>query len=192
MELVGIQHDLIEGRITEGQRFAFLDPCRSRLGRCDVDLVLAAGCDRGTQLSHDVLFIQDVDEPVVIFLRDEVAAVLIDTFLQNIADLTEVGAQSLQHAFPVLIGGTTGFLFRFIGRLIRFARARGVDRLGELMLHCFLSLHSGDFTAHVHDFLLHFVVGCGILVGEGSLVCSVGLSKIASRRQCLISLLHQF
>ena len=39
MELVGIQNDLIEGGITEGQFAAFLDPCCSGLGACDVDLM---------------------------------------------------------------------------------------------------------------------------------------------------------
>ena len=192
MELICIQHDLVEGCITEGESAAFLNPRCSRLGRCNVDLVLAAGSDRGAEATHDVLLVQHIDEPVVVFLRNEVAAVLVDAFLQNIADLAEVGAQRLQHTLAVLVRGATGFLFRLGRGLIGSAGDRGVDRLGELLLHSFLPLHSGDFTAHVHDFLLHLVVGCGILIGEDALVGAVGLGKIASRRKCLISSLHQF
>ena len=46
MELVRVENDLVEGRIAEGERCAFLDPrCRGLRGR-DVDLVLSARRDR--------------------------------------------------------------------------------------------------------------------------------------------------
>ena len=92
VQLVGIQQDLGEGGIGELERTAFLDPCGGRLGGRDIDLVLTGSGDHMAQAAHDVLLRQGLNQAAVILLGHEVAAIGIHAFLQNVADLTEVGA----------------------------------------------------------------------------------------------------
>ncbi len=191
VQLVGVHQDLGEGGVGELERAAFLDPRGGGLGGRDVDLVLAGGRDDVAELAHDVLLLQGVDQPVVVLLRHEVAAVRVHALLQDVADLAEVGAQSLQHAASVLVGCATG--------LCRCGAASGhglsgqgrVDGLGELALHVLLTLHAGNLSAHVHDLLLHLVVGLVVLVGQGALVSAVGLREVACGLKRLTSLLHK-
>ena len=67
-----------------------------------------------TQAAHDVLLGQGLDQAAVILLGNEVAAVCVHTFLQNIADLSEVGAQGGQHSLSVFIGCTPGLDLRLL------------------------------------------------------------------------------
>ena len=116
MQFVGIKQNLSKGCITERQRTAFLNPCGSRLGGGNVNLVLAGGADDISERAHDVFFLKHLDESIVIFLRYQVTAVGINAFLQNIGNLLEVGSESLEHAVLILIRGTAALYRRVSSR----------------------------------------------------------------------------
>lgn len=113
---MGIKQDLREGGIPEGQRPAFLDPCGSGPGGGNVDLVLPGGGDDVAEGTHDVFFGMHIDKAGVVFLRHQVAAVRIHAFLKNIGNLLEVGAKSLEHAFPVFVRGAAALCPGVMGR----------------------------------------------------------------------------
>ena len=84
MELVSIQDYLVEGGIAEGESLTLLNPCCRRLRCSDIDLVLTGRGDGGSKTSEDVLFSQLVDKTGVPFLRNQVSAVRVIPFLEDI------------------------------------------------------------------------------------------------------------
>ena len=191
MELVGIQQNLVEGRIRKLKCAAFLNPCCSRLSRCNIDFVLARSGNLMAQLTHDVLFIQNIDKTMVIFLRNKVAAIGIDTFLQDIRYLTEVGTKCLKHASLIFIRSTTG-LYRLFSSSNRLRSERLVYRLIELRLQCFLSFQTSDFLAKVSDFLFHSGVGRIILGSKSTFLGTVRIKKCLCSIPCSVALFTQF
>nr|DAD76428.1 MAG TPA: hypothetical protein [Siphoviridae sp. ctP6p7] len=191
MEFVRIQKDLTEGRIRKLKCAAFLNPCCSRLGRCNIDFVLAGSGNLMAQLTHDVLFIQNIDKTMVIFLRNKVAAIGIDTFLQDVGYLTEVGTKCLKHTSLIFIRSTTG-LCRLLSCSNRLRSERLVYRLIELCLQCFLSFQTSDFFAKVSDFLFHSGVGCIILGSKSTFLGTVRIKKCLCSIPCSVALFTQF
>ena len=191
MELVGIQQNLVEGRIRKLKCAAFLNPCCSRLGRCNIDFVLAGSGNLMAQLTHDVLFIQNINKAMVIFLRNKVAAIDIDTFLQDIGYLTEIGTKCLKHTSFIFIRSTTG-LCRLLSSSDRLRSERLVYRLIELCLQCFLSFQTSDFLAKVSNFLFHSGVGRIILGSKSTFLGTVRIKKCFCSIPCSVALFTQF
>ena len=161
MELVRVENNLVERRIAEGERCAFLDPrCRRLRGR-DVDLVLATRRDRRRQGAQDVLLAEDVDEALVVFLWHKITAACIRAFLQHVLNLAKVRAQRLEHCGAVGIARPALFVFSkrrtwHIGdcRRRRFCHFRIENRL---------TLHALDILAERENLILHLLVRLGIL-----------------------------
>ena len=138
MEFVRIQKDLTEGRIRKLKCAAFLNPCCSRLGRCNIDFVLAGSGNLMAQLTHDVLFIQNIDKTMVIFLRNKVAAIGIDTFLQDVRQVTGVrgmlGFTGTYQGRPISVMGS-GMGMPSIGiysyELFKFYDVDNIIRIGS-------------------------------------------------------------
>ena len=191
VQLVGIQQNLGEGGIGELERTAFLDPCGGRLGGCDVNLVFTGSGNHIAQAAHDVFLGQSLNQTAVILLGHQIAAVRIDTLLQDIADLAEVGAQSGQHTIAVFIGRTTGLCLRLIpgGGL---GSERGVHRLVQFGFQSLLALQAGDFFAQIGDFVFHASVGGIVFGGQDALVIAVGIQEALCGLPCLGALFAQF
>ena len=108
MEFMGIEQNLRERRIRELKCATFFNPCCCRLSGGNIDFVFSGSSDGVAEVSHDVSVLQGFDETAVILFRNQITTIRIDTFLQNIADLAEVGAECGEHASLVSIGCTTG------------------------------------------------------------------------------------
>ena len=164
VELVRIENDLVEGRIAEGERCAFLNPrCRRLRGR-DVDLVLAARRDRRCKGTQDVLLAEYVNEALVVFLRHEIAAAGIRAFLQDVLDLSEIRAQRLEHRGTVGVTRPARLLFaQRCARHIGDCRRR---RLCKLCIENRLPLHTLDVLAERENLVFHLLVCFGILRRE--------------------------
>ena len=161
MELVRVENDLVEGRIAEGERCAFLNPRCRRLRGCDVDLVLAARRDRRRQGTQDVFLAEYVNETLVVFLRHEITAACIRAFLQDVLDLPEVRAQRLEHRGVVSITRPARLLFaQRCARQIGDCRRR---RLCKLCIENCLTLHALDVPAERENLVFHLLVCLDIL-----------------------------
>ena len=99
---MGVKQNLREGRVTESKRSTLINPCRRRSCGCDIDFMLTAGRDPGSQLTDDILFLQTLNKTVIILNGDKITAVRVNALLQDSADLTEVGAERLQQSWLVL------------------------------------------------------------------------------------------
>ena len=195
MQLVGIKVNLAESSVTEGKLAAFLDPRCRRLGTGDVNLVLAAGSDDIGETTEDVLFSQHIDEARIVLFRHKVTAVLIDTFGKDVGDSTEVSTQGLEHASLIRIGSTASLSLTVAGILAavhRLMSDRSVHRLIEFGLHSFHCLHTLDFRGVILHLLFHFGIGLSILVGEQTVLVTLGLHKGLCSLPCLVTLFSEF
>ena len=93
MKLVGIKQNLCELCIRELKSTAFFNPCCSRLGRCDVDFVVAGSSNLVAELTHNILAIKYLNQAAVVLFRNKITAIGIDTFLKYIGHLTEIGTK---------------------------------------------------------------------------------------------------
>ena len=191
VQLVGIQQDLGEGGIGELERTAFLDPCGGRLGGRDIDLVLTGSGDHMAQAAHDVLLRQGLNQAAVILLGHEVAAIGIHAFLQNVADLTEVGAQGGQHSLAVFVRRTPGLDLRLLsgGGLGSEGCIHG---LAEFRIQRLLPFQTSDFLAEIGDVLLHAGISGIVLGGQGTLLGTMGIQKCLGGIPCGVALFAQF
>ena len=164
MELVCVKQNLVKSCIAKSQCTAFFNPCSGRLGRRNIDLVVTACSNFCTQLTHDVLFFQHIDQAAVIFLRHEITAVRIHAFLQDIGHLLEVGTESRQHTFTVFIGRPACLRFPIAAGLLRVCQDRRADGPVQLVFHRLHLLHALDLGTVILNFLLHFCIGLGILL----------------------------
>ena len=180
MQLVGVEDDLVEGRVTESERFAFLDPRGCGLRTGDVDLVLAGSRDDGGELTEHVFLGQTVDESLVVFLRDEVTAVGIDTFGKNVADLTEVGAERLEDRRLVFRRSATGFLLTAfaVHGLLGDGRA---DGLAQFVLDFGSALHSLDLFGQFVELYLHGMIGRIVFGREHAVLVALGFEEAVHR-----------
>ena len=190
VELIGIQVDLVEGRIAKGQCATLFDPRGRRFGRSDINLVLTGSGDSGSKTTHDVLFSKNVDKSAVIFLRNKVTALLVDTFLQNVINLLEVGAKSLQHCVLILVGGTTGFLFLFSRE--RFTRNGRVHRHRQHLVHFSFTSFTLDFVGESLDVSFHLFISSIVFRRKTAILIFMGSSKFFGIFPKVSSLVHQF
>ena len=168
MQLVSVQQFLVEGRVAEGQRTAFFYPEGRRFRGRDVDLAFPAGTDGRRQPAQDVFLIQHVDQAAVVFVRHQIAARFVDTLLQYIGYIAELGTDRGKHRLAVFIG-SRAFLFRFAGR----PNQGFAGRHGQLLVHLGLFLQAVDGLAHLCDVSLHLFVG--FRVGSRHLAVLVGM-----------------
>ncbi len=194
MELVGIQIDLGELRITPGKFLALVNPRCRRLGGCDVDFTLTTGSNGVTQLTEDILFLQSLNQTGIILFGNKIAAVSINALGQNIADLSEVGTECLKHTVLVSIRSTSGLrLLVMCGIAVhRLFRNRSRGRLGELGIHSGHSLHTLDFSTEVLNLLLHLCIGLCILIGKQTVLVALGFHKCLCSLPSLVTLFAQF
>nr|DAZ85297.1 MAG TPA: hypothetical protein [Caudoviricetes sp.] len=195
MQLVGIEVNLAESSVTEGKLAAFLDPRCCRLGTGDVNLVLAAGSDDIGETTEDVLFSQHINEAGVVLFRHKVTAVLVDSFGKYIGDRAEVSTQGLEHTSLIRIGSTASFGLTVTGILAtvhRLVSDRSVDRLIEFGFHSLHRLHTLDFRGVVLHLLFHFGIGLSVLVGEQTVLVTLGLHKGLCSLPCLVTLFSEF
>ena len=179
MELVRVENDLVEGRIAEGERCAFLNPrCRRLRGR-DVDLVLAARRNRRRQGAQDVFLAEYVDEALVVLLRHEIAAACVRTFLQDVLCLSEIRAQRLEHRGAV--GVTRPALLVFSKRCARHIGDGLSDRTRKFRIENRLALHALDVFAERENLVFHLLVCLGILCRKTSF-----LRVFIQERLCLL------
>ena len=192
MELVCIQKDLTEGRIRKLKSTAFFDPCSCRFGSSDVDLMLTGSCDSVSKTSHDIFFGKNINQTTVIFFWHKVAAIGINTFLQNIGYLTEVGTERLKHTILVFIRSTTSFC-RFIGgRIPRLRSERLVYRLIKLGFQCFLSFKTSNFLTKICDFLFHSGISSIVLGSKCTFLGTMRIEKCLCSIPRCIALFTQF
>ena len=172
MELMRIHDLLSELRVGKLQCSTLFNPCRGRLGSCDVDLVLAGSGDVGCKAPHDVLFIQDIDEAVVPLLRNEVSAIGIHTLLQDVGNLMEVRAHGGQHILGILIRSTS-LLLRLLTACGRHVGKRRRSRLTQLCLNGSLTIQTVDLLGEICDLLFHAVIGFSIGGRKDAVLSSV-------------------
>ena len=189
MQLEGIQIFLVKGRITKSQCTAFLDPCRCRFGCCNVDLMLSGSGNLCSQTAHDVLLIQNIDQSAVILLRNQITAVCIHAFLQDIGNLAEVAPHGIQHCLSVLIGGTAG-LWLLLSPGIRLSGQRLVDRLAQFLLPLLCFPVSVDRLRQVLNLHLHSFIGGIILRRQHTIFILMGIHKILCSLPHLCPLFH--
>ena len=168
---------LVESGVTKIQCAALFDPGRGELRGSNVDLVFAAGGDRSAQLAHHVLLGEDVDQAVVILDGNEVTARGINTLLEDIGHLAEVGAESRQHRGLVSFTGTASSRDSGIGRSERPVGQRSGGRTIELSIDRLQGLQAGDLLSEVDDLGLHAVVGGPVLSGQGTVLGAVGVQE---------------
>ncbi len=194
MELVGIQVDLGELRITPGKFLTFVNPRCRRLCSCDVDFTLAAGSDGVTQLTEDVLFLQSLNQTGIILFGNKVTAVSVNALLENIADLSEVGTECFKHTVLVSIRSTSGLrLLVMCGIAVhRLFCNRSRGRLGKLGIHSGHSLHTLNFSTVVLNLLLHLCIGLCILIGKQTVLVVLGFHKSLCSLPSLVTLFTQF
>ena len=128
---------------------------------------------------------------MVILFRNEVAAVGIHALREDIADLTEIGAQGRQHGLLVCLRSTTGLL-RLFGGAHRLAGERSVYGLGELLLHSLHLLQTGDFRTVVLDLLLHSSIGRSVLGREQAVLVALAFHKRLRAFPRLVTLFNHF
>ena len=176
MELVGIEDNLVEGCVTEGQCATFLNPQSRGLGSGDVDFPLTAGGEFRAEIADDVLLGQDVDKAAVVFLRHKITAICVHALLQNIGHIAEVGADSGKDSRAIGIAGTSLFLRHSGSRigLVHDGLRRG---LGKFRIDGGLSLHALHILAESHHISLHLIVGCGILGREIAFLVTMAVKE---------------
>ena len=189
MELVGIHHNLVKGSVTKGQCTALLNPCRSRLGSCNVNLVLSRGGYLCCKAAHDVLLVEYINKPVIIFYRHQIAALLIIALLQHIADIAETGTHGSQHILLVFIGCPKASRRLCIFRLIR---NRLTGRLIKLSVNSSLTLQAINSLFHFHNISFHLFIGSSILSRKLAILISVGIQKILCFFPQLYTLISKF
>nr|DAK77228.1 MAG TPA: hypothetical protein [Caudoviricetes sp.] len=192
VELMGIQKDLTEGGISKGECTAFLDPCRRRLGCCDIDLMLTGSCDGVSKTSHDIFFGKNINQTTVIFLRYKVAAVSVHTFKQDIGNLLEGAAECFQHTLAVFIGRTTRLRLFLSVCSHRFCHNRGIHRLIQLIFQCFHLLRALNLGTVILDFLFHVGIGSGILRRKQTVLVTLALHKRFYTLPCLVACFTKF
>nr|DAG02517.1 MAG TPA: hypothetical protein [Siphoviridae sp. ctneY2] len=194
MEFMGIQIDLGKLCITPGEFLALIDPRSRRLGGSDVDLTLTTGGDGVAQLTEDVLFLQSLDQTGVILFGNQVATVSVNALLENIADLAEVGTESLEHTVLIGIGSTAGLGLLVIHRsaIHRLFGDGSRSGLGKLCVHSRHGFHTLDFSTVVLNLLFHLGIGLGILIGKQTVTVALGLYKSLCSFPSLVTLCAQF
>ena len=143
------------------------------------------------QAAHDVLLRQGLNQAAVILLGHEVAAIGIHAFLQNVADLTEVGAQGGQHSLAVFVRRTPGLDLRLLSGGGLGSEGR-THRLAEFRIQRLLAFQTCDFLAEIGDVLLHAGISGIVLGGQGALLGAVGFQKRLGGIPCGVALLAQF
>ena len=169
MELVRVENNLVEGRITEGERCAFLDPRCGWLRGRDVDLVLAARRDRRRKGTQDILLAEDVNEALVVLLRYEITAACVRAFLQHVLNLSEIRAQRLEHRGAV--GVARPALLVFSKRCARHIGDGLSDRTRKFRIEDRLTFHALNVLAERENLILHLLVCLRILCREASFLC---------------------
>ena len=193
MQLVCVQNDLVESRIAESQSAAFLDPCRSGFGSRDVDLVLTAGGNSGAEGTNDIFLVENVDETGIVLIGDKVTALGVDAFLQDVADLTEVGAERVEHCLAIFFGGAAGLRSLVLHAAVHGATGNGgAERLGHFGVHSLHSLKTLDLGAVVADLLLHLGIGLRVGIGKQTVFITAALHERFGGVPCLISLFDHF
>ena len=190
VQLVRIENDLRESRIAELQRSALFDPGRRRRGVRNIDFVFAARGDFRSKTANHVLLFQHLDDALVVFFGNEVAARCVHSFLKNIADTMEIGTQRIQHRPLIFIArparlGILGGYHRLCGK------GRGYGFL-HLLFHLFPALHTLDFGGHCLEARLHLCV-CGIvLFGQNAIRVLMRFQEPVHRVQEFLALCNHF
>ena len=117
-----------------------------------------------TQLTHDVLFFQHINQASVVFLRHKVTAVRIHAFLQDIGHLLEIAAECHQHTLTVFIGSPACLSLFTAAGLLRVCQDRRIDGLVKFVFQSLHLLHTLNLCTVILDLLLHFCVGFGIFL----------------------------
>ncbi|MPM21475.1 hypothetical protein SDC9_67919 [bioreactor metagenome] len=190
VKLVRIENNLREGRVSEGEGTALLNPGRGRFRSCDVDFVFAACFDGRAEFTEDILLGQTIDQAAVILIGDKITTVCVNAFLQDIADSFEVGAQGIQHCLFVF-GSSRTRLDLHAGNN-GFAGKRAAQRLGQLTVERFLLFQTVDFLTECNDISFHFVIGDGIFGGDQAVRTALCVEESLRRFPCLVPLLAQF
>ena len=161
VELVRVEDDLVKGRIPEGERRTFLNPRCGGLCGGNVDLMLSACGNHRRKRAQNVLLIQNVDQTLIVFLGNEIAAVCIHAFLQDVLHLPEIRTQCLEHCRTVCLACTPRLFRR--QSCPRSVGDRRCHRLCELRVENRLTLHALDVLPERKHLILHLLVRFGIL-----------------------------
>ena len=161
MELVRVENDLVEGRVPEGELCPLLNPRCGGLCGGNVDLMLPACGNHRRKRAQDVLLIQNVNETLIVFLGDEIAAVCIHAFLQDVLHLPKVRTESFEHRRAVCLACTSRSFC--IERSPRHIGNRRRHRLCKLRVENRLTLHALDVLAKRKHLAFHLLVRFGIL-----------------------------
>ena len=189
MKLMCIQDLLVKSRIPKSQCPAFLDPACRRLGSRNIDLVLSGSHDPCGKTAHDIFFIQNINQPSVILLRNQITAVGIHALLKGIGNLAEVASQCIQHC-PAVFIRSTSCLWLTLAACIRLPGQRLVYRLVQVLFH-FLSLAVAvNRLCQILNLRFHSLIGCTVLRRQNTIFILMGIHKILCSFPNLSSLLH--
>ena len=189
MKLMCIQDLLVKSRIPESQRPAFLDPACCRLGSRNIDLVFPGSHDPCGKTAHDILFIQNINQSSVIFLRNQITTIGIHALLKGIGNLAEVASQCIQHC-PAVFIRSTSCLWLTLAACIRLPGQRLVYRLVQVLFH-FLSLAVAvNRLCQILNLRFHSLIGCTVLRRQNTIFILMGIHKILCSFPNLSSFLH--
>ena len=148
------------------------------MGSNDRDGVRAAlGLNDRRNRAEEILLLQGVNQTLLIFIRDKVAAIGVGADFQHILYVVVVAlADVVPEGRLVCLGSDAGLVVRFIlrtGFAGKWCRGRG----GEHLVDLFLTLQTLNVVRKVSDFLFHLVVGRGILCGNHAAVLRVCIQE---------------
>ena len=192
MELVCIHDLLVKGCITKSQCSSLINPCCCRFGCCNVDLVFPGSCDHSSKTTHDILLFQNLDQSAVVLNRNQITAVGIHTFLQDIGHLTEIGTHGSEHGLSVFIRSTSGFLFRVSSCCIWFSCQRRINRLGQFCFPLLYPLGTRDRICQSIELCFHVHVSCCIIFGQSPLLILMCIKEISHLTKQIGTFLHHF
>ena len=150
------------------------------------------GLNDRSEGTEEVLLLKRVDQLLFVLVRDEISAVGIGADLQHVLNIVVVAlADVVPEGGAVCLGSDAGLILRLIlGTGLSGKRSRG--RCAHHLVDLLLTLQALDVVGEVGDFLLHLVVGCGILRRDHAAVLRVGVKKSLCSLPCLRSLFHEF
>ena len=151
------------------------------------------GDDLAADGTHDVVLIESLHESVLEFDRNKVAAVAISAFLQHVTNHRIAGmANVVPEGLLVSSGSPAGLFICLVAGFAGHVGDGSGSGLVEHLLNLVLTLQALYVAGEVGDFLLHLVVGRGILRRNHAAVLRVGVKKSLCSLPCLRSLFHKF
>ena len=193
-QLVRAQVLLCKGLGGLGDLTGLFYPVCSTVGSYNRDLVVG-GCSGESvcQLTEYHLVSQSLYQGLFVSFGHQVAALTVNTLLQNIGNLvgyhTVLCTGSLPESTLIGIGSTAGLGVHLCsGGLFGDG---GVHRLGHLSIHSFHTLHTADLCTQLGNGSFHAGVSGIILCGQAAILASTGLQESLCCFQSLCTLIAQ-